>query len=139
MICFEGLVHISELASHHVENPREVVSQGDVLSVRIIEIDPDRRRLSLSLKRVADIEGGEAPLEDDAAETDDVIDEIVVVDDAGVIEDIVDVADVSELEDEAVEATAVIEQSDSADETPEADAVPADSEAVATPAEDTEA
>src|ERR1019366_6487486 len=55
----EGLVHISELASHHVENPREVVSQGDTLSVRIIEIDPERRRLSLSLKRVADIEGGE--------------------------------------------------------------------------------
>jgi small subunit ribosomal protein S1 len=52
----EGLVHISELASHHVENPREVVSQGDTLSVRIIEIDPDRRRLSLSLKRVADME-----------------------------------------------------------------------------------
>jgi small subunit ribosomal protein S1 len=50
----EGLVHISELATHHVENPREVVSQGDELSVRIIEIDPDRRRLSLSLKRVAD-------------------------------------------------------------------------------------
>ncbi len=50
----EGLVHISELASHHVENPREVVNQGDVLAVRVIEIDADRRRLSLSLKRVAD-------------------------------------------------------------------------------------
>ena len=48
----EGLVHISELADHHVENPREVVNQGDELEVRIIEIDPDRRRLSLSLKRV---------------------------------------------------------------------------------------
>lgn len=52
----EGLVHISELAAHHVENPREVVSQGDTLTVRIIEIDADRRRLSLSLKRVADSE-----------------------------------------------------------------------------------
>jgi small subunit ribosomal protein S1 len=50
----EGLVHISELAAHHVENPREVVNQGDVLAVRVIEIDADRRRLSLSLKRVAD-------------------------------------------------------------------------------------
>lgn len=48
----EGLVHISELAEHHVENPREVVNQGDELEVRIIEIDPERRRLSLSLKRV---------------------------------------------------------------------------------------
>jgi len=50
----EGLVHISELAAHHVENPREIVNQGDVLAVRIIEIDAERRRLSLSLKRVAD-------------------------------------------------------------------------------------
>jgi small subunit ribosomal protein S1 len=48
----EGLVHISELASHHVENPREVVSQGDEVKVMILEIDGDRRRLSLSLRRV---------------------------------------------------------------------------------------
>jgi small subunit ribosomal protein S1 len=53
----EGLVHISELAQHHVENPREVVSQGDVVNVKVIEIDGERRRLSLSLKRV---EEGEA-------------------------------------------------------------------------------
>jgi small subunit ribosomal protein S1 len=48
----EGLVHISELAQHHVENPREIVSQGEVVHVKIIEMDADRRRLSLSLKRV---------------------------------------------------------------------------------------
>src|SRR5580765_3670951 len=48
----EGLVHISELAQHHVENPREVVSQGQAVDVKIIEVDADRRRLSLSLKRV---------------------------------------------------------------------------------------
>ncbi len=48
----EGLVHISELAQHHVENPREIVSQGEVVKVKIIEMDADRRRLSLSLKRV---------------------------------------------------------------------------------------
>jgi len=50
----EGLVHISELAQHHVENPREVVSQGDKVNVRILEVDAERRRLSLSLKRVED-------------------------------------------------------------------------------------
>jgi small subunit ribosomal protein S1 len=48
----EGLVHISELAQHHVENPREVVSQGDNVHVLILEVDAERRRLSLSLKRV---------------------------------------------------------------------------------------
>jgi small subunit ribosomal protein S1 len=60
----EGLVHISELAAHHVENPREVVSQGDSVRVKVIEVDADRRRLSLSLKRVeggAPVRSPEAP------------------------------------------------------------------------------
>ena len=48
----EGLVHISELAQHHVENPREIVDPGDDVKVKILEIDDERRRLSLSLKRV---------------------------------------------------------------------------------------
>jgi small subunit ribosomal protein S1 len=59
----EGLVHISELAQHHVENPREVVSQGDVVHVKIIEVDADRRRLSLSLKRVEEGEVLQPPPE----------------------------------------------------------------------------
>src|SRR6266699_2477009 len=41
----EGLVHISELAPHHIENPREIVEQGDKVKVRILEIDSERRRL----------------------------------------------------------------------------------------------
>jgi small subunit ribosomal protein S1 len=48
----EGLVHISELAQHHVENPRELIRPGDPVRVRILEIDSERRRLSLSIKRV---------------------------------------------------------------------------------------
>jgi small subunit ribosomal protein S1 len=54
----EGLVHISELANHHVENPREVVQPGDEIRVKVLEIDSERRRLSLSVKRV---EGQELP------------------------------------------------------------------------------
>jgi small subunit ribosomal protein S1 len=50
----EGLVHISELAAHHVESPREIVHPGDEIRVKIIEIDAERRRLSLSAKRVED-------------------------------------------------------------------------------------
>src|SRR5919109_3106529 len=50
----EGLVHISELAAHHVENPREVVQQGKTVHAKIIEMDAERRRLSLSLKRVGE-------------------------------------------------------------------------------------
>src|SRR6476469_3371712 len=55
----EGLVHISELAHHHVENPREVVDPGQEVKVKILEIDAERRRLSLSVKRV---EGQNLPL-----------------------------------------------------------------------------
>jgi small subunit ribosomal protein S1 len=54
----EGLVHISELAQHHVENPREIIQPGDTVRVKILEIDSERRRLSLSIKRV---EGQELP------------------------------------------------------------------------------
>jgi small subunit ribosomal protein S1 len=50
----EGLAHISELAQHHVENPREVVNPGETVRAKVIEMDADRRRLSLSLKRVAE-------------------------------------------------------------------------------------
>lgn len=48
----EGLIHISELAQHHVEDPNEILRPGQEVNVKIIEIDPDRRRLSLSLKRL---------------------------------------------------------------------------------------
>jgi small subunit ribosomal protein S1 len=61
----EGLVHISELANHHVENPREVVQPGDPVRVKILEIDSERRRLSLSVKRV---EGQVLPIRDLSAE-----------------------------------------------------------------------
>ncbi len=57
----EGLVHISELADHHVENPSEVVEPGATLNVKILEIDEERRRLSLSIKRV---EGQNMPMQD---------------------------------------------------------------------------
>ncbi len=50
----EGLVHISELAPHHVESPREIVHPNDEIRVKILEIDSERRRLSLSAKRVED-------------------------------------------------------------------------------------
>jgi small subunit ribosomal protein S1 len=64
----EGLVHISELADHHVENPREIVSQGQTVRAKIIEMDAERRRLSLSLKRVEDGESTRPPLGEGAPE-----------------------------------------------------------------------
>ena len=53
----EGLVHISEIAAHHVESPDQVVAVGEELWVKIIELDTQRRRISLSIKGAAD--GGE--------------------------------------------------------------------------------
>jgi len=53
----EGLVHISEMAAHHVESPDQVVTPGEELWVKIIELDTARRRISLSIKQAA--EGGE--------------------------------------------------------------------------------
>ena len=47
----EGLVHVSELAERHVEIPEQVVSVGDDVMVKVIDIDLERRRVSLSLKQ----------------------------------------------------------------------------------------
>jgi small subunit ribosomal protein S1 len=48
----EGLIHISELSEERISHPREVVLEGDVRTLRILRIDPDRHRIGLSLKRV---------------------------------------------------------------------------------------
>ncbi len=50
----EGLIHVSELSDRRINHPKEVVKEGDVLQLRVIKIDPARRRLGLSLKRVED-------------------------------------------------------------------------------------
>lgn len=47
----EGLIHLSELTDANITHPREVVKEGDLVSVKIIRIDPERRRLGLSLKQ----------------------------------------------------------------------------------------
>jgi small subunit ribosomal protein S1 len=62
----EGLVHISELAERHVEIPEQVVTVGDEIMVKVIDIDLERRRISLSLKQAnegapAGVEGGFDP------------------------------------------------------------------------------
>jgi small subunit ribosomal protein S1 len=46
----EGLIHISELASHRVEKPEEIVSVGDELDLKVIHLEPTERRIGLSLK-----------------------------------------------------------------------------------------
>jgi len=53
----EGLIHISELANRRVIHPREVLNEDEEINVRILDVDLDRRRISLSRKQAADYEG----------------------------------------------------------------------------------
>ncbi len=50
----EGLIHISELSHQVIKHPRDVVNEGDELKLKIIRIEPERRRLGLSLKQAQD-------------------------------------------------------------------------------------
>ena len=52
----EGLIHISELTSRMISHPREVVQEGEEVKLKIIRIEPERRRLGLSLKQAAEEE-----------------------------------------------------------------------------------
>jgi small subunit ribosomal protein S1 len=48
----EGLIHISDLSWGYVKHPREVVKVGDIVEAKVLEIDPERRRISLGLKQI---------------------------------------------------------------------------------------
>jgi len=50
----EGLIHVSELAEERIQHPKQVVEEGEELILRIIRIDPQRRRMGLSLRRALD-------------------------------------------------------------------------------------
>ena len=61
----DGLVHISELADKYVSDPREVVKAGDVVKVRVLDVDLKRNRVALSMKKQSD--GGERIKEERAS------------------------------------------------------------------------
>jgi small subunit ribosomal protein S1 len=143
----EGLVHISELANHHVENPREVVQPGDVVRVKVLEIDSERRRLSLSVKRV---EGQELPRRslEGAGDLDHVpelgLSEDVFADgdqvpaqyaDFATEQPLASAADVDEATEPADEAIAEEAATPEAEAAPEAEAVAAAPEVEAAPEE----
>ena len=113
----EGLVHISELAPHHVENPREVVSQGQPVNVKILEIDGERRRLSLSLKRV---EEGEQPVpRADGGESVHTTPELVLTEEAFPASSATAMADETPAEISAETAAEVVEEVEAGEEVEE--------------------
>ena len=70
----EGLIHISELADRRIQHPKEVVKEGDAVTLRVIRIDAQRRRLGLSLKRASEDYADDMPIEtpeEDWQETED--------------------------------------------------------------------
>jgi small subunit ribosomal protein S1 len=67
----EGLIHISELSEDRIEHPKEVVNEGDTLALRIIKIEPERRRIGLSLRKVDSAAYSDVDWEAALAEMDD--------------------------------------------------------------------
>lgn len=78
----EGLIHVSELAEGHVDHPKQVVSEGQQVTLRVLKIDPDKRRIGLSLKRAASAEYADADWASIAATVPD-LDEVVMGSDEG--------------------------------------------------------
>jgi small subunit ribosomal protein S1 len=131
----EGLVHISELAPHHVESPREVVHPGDEIRVRILEIDSERRRLSLSAKRVEDqILPLSRPGDTDAIEAEDGVEYAAEAD--AVQASAETTAEVASPEAEIAEAP---EQAEEQASEPEAEAPVAEVEVLEVPEDSSEA
>ena len=60
----EGLVHISEMAGRHIETPAQVCKVGDTVKVKIMEVNPERRRISLSMKAAAEELGIEIAIDE---------------------------------------------------------------------------
>jgi len=109
----EGLVHISELAQHHVENPREIIQPGDPVRVKILEIDSERRRLSLSIKRV---EGQVLPVRPIEPPTEGDMDSLDDVPELGLSEDVFSSEDTARFDAGAqVEVPADVEAAVAAD------------------------
>jgi predicted RNA-binding protein with RPS1 domain len=116
----EGLVHISEMAKGHVETPDQVTSVGQKVHVKVMDVDEERRRISLSMRSAAETLGfeieitglpeGEEGADGDETDSDDV--EIVAIDidgdgvaDAVVVTEAVDID--GDGEDDAVMVTTV--------------------------------
>jgi small subunit ribosomal protein S1 len=76
----EGLIHVSELADGHIDHPKHAVSEGQQVTLRVLKIDPEKRRIGLSLKRAASAEYADKDYwEQVAAEVD--LDEVAMTGD----------------------------------------------------------
>jgi small subunit ribosomal protein S1 len=130
----EGLIHISELSDRHIVHPREVVSESETLTLRIIRVDKERRRIGLSLKRVDSPEYAELDwqaamkelkTEDEVEVVDEVSDEIAEPEgepeaEAEVVDEVSD--EIAESEDEPEAEAEVVDAAAEPEDEPEAEA-----------------
>ena len=105
----EGLVHISEMAQGHVETPDQVCAVGDTVQVKVMAVESDRRRISLSMRAAAEELGFEVPITPKETSADEVAEEEFV---SPAVEDAAEVAEVAaEVEaDEVVAEDAPVEE-----------------------------
>jgi small subunit ribosomal protein S1 len=109
----EGLIHISEISEQRVGHPKEVLHEGDVVTLRVIKIEPERHRIGLSLRKV-----------DSPAYTDfdwkmtlaEVVEETQSEDEEGVEPELQVEGEIVETADEQVEETDSVEETQSEDE-----------------------
>ncbi len=117
----EGLIHISEISEQRVTHPKEVLHEGDVVTLRVIKIEPDRHRIGLSLRKVDspaysdfDWKMTLAEAVEDEAEAEQAVEEVEdLAEETAVEEEFV----LEAVEDEAEAEQAVEEVEDSAEET----------------------
>ena len=144
----EGLIHISELTPRMINHPREVVSEGQAVRVKILRIEPDRKRLGLSLRQAEEVEGTYSPYVAEPEERDEVestvlAPEVVIEPESEEVraeETVVAAEEETPSEDSAPEPEAVpVEEPEAADrETPMPDPTPEPVEASTMEAEATE-
>ena len=113
----EGLIHISEISEQRVTHPKEVLHEGDVVTLRVIKIEPERHRIGLSLRKVDSPAYTDFDWKMTLAE---------VVEETHGEEEVISEAEVSGDETQAVEEGALVEADASPEEPPEEGAEPTD-------------
>lgn len=118
----EGLIHISELSEDRIGHPKEIVKEGDRLTLRIIKVETDRRRIGLSLRKVdsaayADLDWKMAlaeevdEIQEDQEPREDVTEEVVEeLEELVVMEEEVLEEEIEQTEDDAVEEIHEVEE-----------------------------
>ena len=131
----EGLIHISEISDEHITHPKEVLHEGDVVTLRIIKIEPESHRIGLSLRRVESLAFADMDLKVLEKELEDT-NITVTTDETATIEE-----PVEEPKSESTDEVAPEESSGSNDTTAEnsEDTKAEEKKPVDTPAEETSA